>query len=201
MSLYDACHEAGGMSAYEWERDPKRLLFILARYQFVAKMLQGKRSVLEIGCADGFGSRVVRQHVGGLVAVDIEQESIDAAKRGVSARWPITFQRHDILAYALPYYDAVYCLDLFEHIADEELLLTRLYSCAPVCVIGTPSLESQKYASKLSIEGHVNCKSGEELRASCLNHWTHVFMFSANDEVVHTGFSPMAHYLFAVCVR
>jgi hypothetical protein len=24
-------------------------------------------------------------------------------------------------------------------------------------------------------------------------------MFSMNDEVVHTGFHPMAHYLFALC--
>ena len=27
-----------------------------------------------------------------------------------------------------------------------------------------------------------------------------VFMFSMNDEVVHTGFHAMAHYLFALCV-
>mgnify|MGYP007028595943 CR=1 FL=1 len=27
-----------------------------------------------------------------------------------------------------------------------------------------------------------------------------VFLFSMNDEVVHTGFTPMAHYLFALCV-
>jgi hypothetical protein len=26
-----------------------------------------------------------------------------------------------------------------------------------------------------------------------------VFLFSMNDEVVHTGFAPMAHYLIAVC--
>ncbi|MFM8835604.1 MAG: methyltransferase type 12, partial [Actinomycetota bacterium] len=26
-----------------------------------------------------------------------------------------------------------------------------------------------------------------------------VFMFSMNDEVVHTGFFPMSHYLIAVC--
>lgn len=25
-----------------------------------------------------------------------------------------------------------------------------------------------------------------------------VFLFSMNDEVVHTGFTPMAHYLFAI---
>ena len=29
-------------------------------------------------------------------------------------------------------------------------------------------------------------------------HFDHVFMFGANDEVVHTGFLPMAHYLLAV---
>jgi hypothetical protein len=30
--------------------------------------------------------------------------------------------------------------------------------------------------------------------------FTNVFLFSMNDEVVHTGFSPMAHYLFCLCV-
>jgi hypothetical protein len=27
------------------------------------------------------------------------------------------------------------------------------------------------------------------------------FLFSMNDEVVHTGFAPVAHYLFAVCCQ
>jgi len=27
-----------------------------------------------------------------------------------------------------------------------------------------------------------------------------IFIFSMNDEVVHTGFHPMAHYLFAIGV-
>jgi hypothetical protein len=31
-------------------------------------------------------------------------------------------------------------------------------------------------------------------------HFRTVFIFSMNDEVVHTGFSPMAHYLLAVAV-
>ena len=30
-------------------------------------------------------------------------------------------------------------------------------------------------------------------------HFHNVFLFSMNDEVVHTGFSPMAHYLLALC--
>ncbi len=46
-----------------------------------------------------------------------------------------------------------------------------------------------------SKEGHINCKSGNDLKRFFHN----VFLFSMNDEMVHTGFSPMAQYLLAVC--
>ena len=49
--------------------------------------------------------------------------------------------------------------------------------------------------------GHVNCKTGDQLRALMKQHFHNVFLFSMNDEVVHTGYSPMAHYLFAMCVQ
>jgi len=68
-------------------------------------------------------------------------------------------------------------------------------------IIGIPSLESQAYASPGSREGHVNCKSGITLQTLLLQYFDHVFLFSMNDEVVHTGFSKMAHYLLALCVN
>ena len=61
------------------------------------------------------------------------------------------------------------------------------------------TIESQKYASKESREGHVNCKSGEELRESLKQYFVNVFIFSMNDELVHTGYTPMAHYLIGLC--
>ena len=33
------------------------------RYRFVARMLQGRDHVLEVGCADAFGTRIVQQAV------------------------------------------------------------------------------------------------------------------------------------------
>jgi hypothetical protein len=42
-------------------QDPKRTLFTLTRYKFVARMLAGDRHVLEVGCADAFGTRIVKQ--------------------------------------------------------------------------------------------------------------------------------------------
>ena len=61
-----------------------------------------------------------------------------------------------------------------------------------------PSLESQKYASKESKQGHVNCKSGEQLRKTLNKYFWNTFIFSMNDEVVHTGYFPMSHYLFGI---
>ena len=68
-----------------------------------------------------------------------------------------------------------------------------------VLIIGTPSIESQAYASPPSKAGHINCKSGPQLKALLQSYFGEVFLFSMNDEVVHTGFAPMAHYLFALC--
>jgi hypothetical protein len=68
-----------------------------------------------------------------------------------------------------------------------------------VLIVGTPSLQSQQYASLASREGHVNCKDAPALRELLGGFFHHVFLFSMNDEVVHTGFHPMANYLLALC--
>jgi len=48
--------------------------------------------------------------------------------------------------------------------------------------------------------GHINLYSYDRLRSFMEKYFYHVFMFSMNDEVVHTGFGAMAHYIFAVGV-
>ncbi len=88
----------GLMTAWAWYDDPKRLTFTLARYKFVAKMLAGAGSVLEVGCSDGFASRIVAQDVKSLTAVDFDPEFIDDAKARNSDRWPVEFRLHDLTA-------------------------------------------------------------------------------------------------------
>ena len=51
-----------------WNQDPRRTVFTLARYKFVSKMLAGRKHVLEVGCADAFGTRIVQQAVGKVTA-------------------------------------------------------------------------------------------------------------------------------------
>ena len=184
--------------------DPKRLGFTAARYKFVGKMLEGKKAVLEVGCGDAFFSRVVRQHLppdGTLQVVDVNRNYIGSCKKNnpKDSRWRVWPGDWDILSSPLSGFDAVYCLDLFEHIAEEDLLLGNLARCAPVCIVGTPSLESQVYASDISKLEHVNCKTKEGLRQAMSKRFSQVFMFGMNDEVLHTGMMPA--YLFALGVN
>jgi 2-polyprenyl-3-methyl-5-hydroxy-6-metoxy-1,4-benzoquinol methylase len=199
----------GLMTSYAWNDDPKRLTFTLSRYKFVSKLLSGRENVLEIGCADAFGTRIVRQEVQRLTATDFDPVFIEDVKKRMNPRWSFDAFVHDMLSGPVPprNYDGIYALDVLEHIdpGDEPVFMSNLVgSLAPhgAVVLGMPSLESQVYASPNSKAGHVNCKSMPDFKQMMAGHFHNVFMFSMNDEVVHTGYHKMAHYLLALgCER
>ena len=121
--------------------------------------------------------------------------------------WACDTVVHDILTGPVPPadFDAAYSLDVFEHIVPEQEddfvgNIARSLTKTGVAIIGSPSLQSQAYASPRQQGG------ARELQGRARNtkqvmerHFENVFLFSMNDEVVHTGF-PMAHYLLALCV-
>lgn len=188
-----------------WTDDPKHLLFILSRYKFVAKMFTGFEKVLEIGCGDGIGTRMVQQEVGHVTAVDFDALFIEDLKQRADPDWPLEVGVHDMLQGPVAgQYDGIYALDVLEHIkpADEDLFIRN--AIHPLkddgsLIFGMPSLESQIYASPPSKAGHVNCKSAKNFKALMEKYFRHVFLFSMNDEVLHTGFYPMSHYIFTLC--
>jgi 2-polyprenyl-3-methyl-5-hydroxy-6-metoxy-1,4-benzoquinol methylase len=170
-------------------------------------MLAGKSSVLEIGCGDGFGMRVVLQEVGAVHGVDFDPLFIEWARgHAVHEGLNCTFSVLDITQETPKgEFNAAYSLDLIEHIPPEREHrcmenICRALTPHAVCLIGTPNLTAQAYASKWSVEGHINLKSADTLRELLVRYFHNVFIFSMNDEVVHTGFYPMAHYLLGVGV-
>lgn len=210
---YQECIEAvaqrgferlGLRSSQSWHDDPKHLLFRLSRYKFVAKMLSGSNHVLEIGCGDAFGTRLVQQEVKALSATDFDEVFVRDVEARMVDRWRFPVFTHDLLDGPIPgSYDGVYALDVLEHIAPEHEDTFLRNAFAPltthgVGIIGMPSLESQVHASPTSKAGHVNCQSMPVLKKAMQRYFHNVFMFSMNDEVVHTGYYPMAHYLFAL---
>ncbi|MGD1118522.1 MAG: class I SAM-dependent methyltransferase [Dehalococcoidales bacterium] len=188
-----------------WHDDPKRLVFILSRYKFVAKMLSGKQNVLEVGCGDAFGTRIVLQEVGKVTAVDFDSVFVKDVLDRMEKRWEFDCKVHDMLEGPVKGgFDGAYAMDVLEHIPQEheELFISNITDSltdSGTLIIGTPSIQSQAYASPPSKEGHVNCKNHQELKDLMLRYFHNVFLFSMNDEVVHTGFYPMAQYYMALC--
>jgi SAM-dependent methyltransferase len=194
----------GLLKNWEWYDDPRRLVFSMARYKFVAKMFAGRASVLEVGCGDAFCAPIVAQAVEKLTAVDFDEAYIADARARMRDRWRFEALVCDITKSPLPgRHDGIYALDVLEHVPreEEDRLMRRIVDALlpnGAVIIGMPSLESQAYASPPSKAGHVNCKTEPELRALMQRHFDNVFLFAMNDEVVHTGFGPMAHYRLAL---
>ena len=190
----------GAMHTASFAEDPKHLGFVLARYKFVARMLAGYRNVLEVGCGDTTGAKLVKPVVDYLAGIDVVEYTHPHIH---TRRWDIVES---------PYlnhgggWNAIYALDVLEHIEpmNESLFLGNIVlSLAPhgVFICGTPSFESQRYASPNSVREHVNCKTERGLRSVLGIYFEHVFLFGMNDETLHTGFGPMCQYRLAVCVR
>ena len=196
----------GPWTSHIWREDPRHMCFLMSRYKFVSKMLAGKESVLEVGCGDAVGTPIVLQTVGKVHGIDFEPLVLDDAIKRYSADTTssATFAVHDMTITPVPgRFDAIFSLDVIEHIPEamEKVFLDNICaSLSPqaVCILGTPNITANEYASPASKAGHINLKSAETLQALLSSRFHNIFNFSMNDEVIHTGYSPMAHYLFAV---
>jgi len=195
----------GPTASHLWRNDPRHLSFLLARYKFCAKMLAGKKNVLEVGCGDAFGTRLVLQTAPKVHAIDFDPLFINCAKKQYKKEnLNITFQVTDITKKSPDHgiFDGAYALDFIEHIkADVEKTamnnICRVLVKDAVFILGTPNITAKKYAGLDSREGHVNLKSADDLKGLLECYFNNVFIFSMNDEVTHTGFYPMANYLLA----
>src|SRR5258705_13364501 len=92
----EGLEQLGLMSSQVWRDDPRRLLFVLARYKFVAKMFSGMQHVLEVGCADAFGTRIVAQEVKAVTAVDFDPLFVEQVNRNMTPRWKFECLVHDM---------------------------------------------------------------------------------------------------------
>ncbi len=208
-------YSLGPNSFDRYIHDPRRLGFMLSRYKFAAKMLNDCISIIDCGCGDGFGtvSLLDESRARTVYGVDFDQELIDHANQNLvpalrTARPGaiISFLCADIMRMQSAPNDGLCCLDVIEHVEPDQSVkfiskLDDLLLDGGIAVIGTPSANAAQYASKHSKVGHTNLYQPDRFRAELSEVFRHTFLFSMNDEMVHTGFDQLAHYLIAVCVK
>lgn len=195
----------GAPSSYSLTNDPKHICFVLSRYKFVAKMLEGKKHVMEVGSGDGIGLPIVAKAVGHVSCVDWDERHIGSIRRRLVPYFPnVSLYHHDLNAAPIDVkVDAIYSIDVLEHVdpKKEAAFMDRLVSCLPndgVMITGTPNVSASSYASPCSAIQHINLKSQKSLRELMERYFENVFMFGMNDEVLHTGYGPMSHYIWSV---
>ncbi|HLZ30426.1 MAG TPA: class I SAM-dependent methyltransferase [Chloroflexota bacterium] len=183
---------------------PRHLLFSLSRYKFAARLLPTDTpvEVLELGCAEGIGTLLLAENGHEITGIDFDKNAITYAQQSIHSE-RIKFLADDFVGKHYGNFKAIVSLDVIEHIApdqEQRFLDTVVGNLAPdgFCVIGTPNETASPYASTQSQIGHVNLYTAERLSQSLRRYFHNVFMFGMNDEVVHTGFYPMCHYLFAL---
>ncbi len=190
--------------SYVLRKLPRRLLFVLSRYKFAARMIGDGKYVLEIGCSEGFGTAILAETARRVVAVDMDKDAILEAKKSFASE-RIEFRELNFLNTSIDSFDAAVALDVIEHIYPENEDSFYRSICANlnpdgIAIIGTPNKTADAYASPTSKISHINLYTWDRLRDTTARYFRNVFLFSVNDEMVHTGFYPMAHYLMVVGV-
>jgi len=195
--------------------DIKKSMITLARYKFCGKMLEYVRGlkVLELGCNEGLGAHFFMQmdNCTEYLGCDINREAIEWGLKNVKPQArreeiKVDFLEADFLEPLAieKKYNAIISLDVIEHIAhsDEQKYVKTIVQNLEnngIAIIGTPNIRMKEYQSEATRREHINMFDQERLYNLCHTVFQNVFMFSMNDEVIHTGFQPMSCYFFALC--
>ncbi len=195
----------GPWTSYSLVNDAKHMCFVLSRYKFCAKMLEGKKAVMEIGLGDGFGLPIIAQAVEHVYAVDWDKRLLEGNARRLAHLKNVTYFHVDLNDTPPPniLVDAAFMIDVIEHVepAKEAAFMENIVRCLRpngVLITGTPNITARQYATQGSDISHVNLKSMKTLRELTECYFENIFMFGMNDEVVHTGYASMCHYIWSI---
>lgn len=201
----------GPINAESLLKDPKHLAFSLSRYKFSAKMLHNCKHIIELGCGEGIGVLAFLKETSACItAIDFDQKQIEYAKANLLpfVHGRVKFICNNIItgSYKGKKADGLACIDVIEHIhsSEEKRFFSHCLSLLKkdgVAIFGTPNKFASKYASPRSRKGHINLFTPERFTFTLENYFKRVFLFSMNDEMIHTGYNKLAHYLVALCVK
>ncbi len=204
----DVFHEPGAELKSLFYKNPLMATVKLSRFKFVSKMLSSEDIVLDVGCGSGMSSHFFSKFSKKVIGVDNTDNYLSYWNEIKSKN--LKFIQSDIFNLKLENAEninAIVALDFIEHfnliegkkmIQDFAEILNKREGGIFIC--GTPSKFSQTYRAEHNKKHHLYEYEPEELKALCRKHFNRVFLFSMNDEMVHTGFEKLAWYIFVVCV-
>ncbi|MEQ8228961.1 MAG: class I SAM-dependent methyltransferase [Rhodospirillales bacterium] len=199
-------HWNGPYASHKWRDDPRYITFILSRYKHAAKILRGKKTVVDIGCGDAFGFPILLQEIDRVHGIDIEKVVLDDIRaRDVLPPDRATFALHNIVTDGPleQKFDAAVSFDLLSSIprSDEEAFITNICRSLDedaIFVLGAQNGISTQYSLAQSHMDQDNFKDYDEMVAYMRPHFHNVVIIGMNDETIHTGRETMTQYFLAL---
>lgn len=196
----------GPQASQQWLHAPEHLAMVLSRYRMAAALIGNAPSVLEIGCGEGIGARILGKGSRWYLGIDSDTQAVEHAQFEAEASGsPLRFAVRDAcnLTGFDPSWGAMVSLDVIEHVpahleGDFMASATSVLADHGVCVIGTPSENAAHLASPQSRVGHVNLYTPERLRALLSKYFHVVQMWGMQDLALHSGHEGMWHYIMGV---
>jgi len=192
----------GKFLSYLFTNTPRRILYSMSYYKFASSIIGKRKRILDVGCGEGLGTWLLAVECGYARGIDLDLDSIKVAQKN----WIdgiISFECSNFLNIEEIKWDAIVNFDVIEHMIPENVpdFFKKTVNCLShdgITIIGTPNITSDQYANPVTRAGHINLYSAERLEKEMREYFHQVFIFAANDEIIHTGFFPMANYLIAI---
>jgi len=176
-----------GERCVPWAPDYQMLYEHLHRYHFAARYCAGRR-VLDLACGEGYGSAILAAVAEHVVAVDIDQPTIEHA-RATYANDNLEFIESSITdarAFADGPFDVVVCLEAIEHIKEHEALVAAIKGAltpSGIAVISTPDREIYSEESDYHNPFHVRELSRDEFCQLLSGTFKHVSVLAQQSVV------------------
>jgi SAM-dependent methyltransferase len=96
-----------------------------ARYTEVLKMIEKSGSILDVGCADGFYSRAIADKNNRVIGMDTNIDYLDKERQFNNPLFLVA--NGENLNFRDEVFDAILCIDVIEHVDNDEQALSEIY--------------------------------------------------------------------------
>ncbi len=196
----------GKMGDQKWMiENPLMTTIKFSRFKFASKLISQNDTLLDIGCGQGLSSIFFSDYCKFVYGVDLLSDFLNHDRKNIKFIKKSIFNIHKKNFNRK--INIITLIDFIEHFkkSDGALILSKcsklLEKKGGTLIIGTPSVYSSKYRSKRSKKQHIHEYDGMELKNLCSQYFSRTFLFSMNDELVHTGFYKLAWFNFVICIK
>jgi SAM-dependent methyltransferase len=164
-----------------WIRESTIAYEHLHRYAFATSLVKDKR-VLDLGCGEGYGSKLLASAASSVIGMDIDEAVI----RHASAKYGglnLDFRTGSIAAIPIPEkesFDFIVCFEAIEHIENHDALLAevkRLLARDGAFIVSTPNKTVYHDEPRSENPFHVKELYFEEFRDLLAHHFCNVQFF------------------------